>query len=123
MREITKHHDGHGLQDRLIVYGDEAGHGGASHEYSVHLTGDGTTDPIATMSFWNGPRNEAGSVPGVTNELLLAVVADRLEGFQRSDFACAENYDALCHVEAALSALRRRADGRASRGVLGTNKP
>jgi hypothetical protein len=55
--------------------------------------------------------------PGVTNEALLAVVIDRLEGFQRGEFPCPENALALSGCRLALDSLQKRTRDRLTRGV------
>jgi hypothetical protein len=57
------------------------------------------------IQFQNGPIAEAG-VNGITQEVLLAIVADRLRSFQAGPYACQENADALSHVSAAQAVLQ-----------------
>ena len=57
--------------------------------------------------FQNGPVAING-VNGLTNELLLALVAHRLACFQSGTFACIENETALKSTLAALDALEGR---------------
>lgn len=59
---------------------------------------------------------------GLTNEALLAIVEDRLEGFQQGRFACQLNAEALSHVRAALNLLRVRTEDRICRGVQGKSQ-
>ncbi len=54
-------------------------------------------------------------------ETLLQVAAERLEHYQGGLFACAENAEALAHVEAALAALDRRTARRVAAGIEGTH--
>jgi hypothetical protein len=70
------------------------------------------------LSFQNGPINEVG-VNGITQEVLLAVVADRLRSFQAGPFACRENALALTKVEEAMHWLQKRTMDRMRRGVEG----
>ena len=72
------------------------------------------------LRFQHGPIGEVG-VNGVTNEALLAIVADRLRGFQSSKYACKENAAALASVMDALGALESRTRAREARGVEGTH--
>lgn len=117
-RMIKHHNDGHGLNDDLLIYADERLQPmNASHDYDIEI--DGST--VAEIRFQRGPRHEADSRHGVTQEALLAVVIDRLEGFQAGPFACEENGVALVKCQEALAVLRSRADARAKRGVLGRN--
>ena len=127
MREITEHHDGHGLNEALMVVADNTDHnaGGASHNYEVAYMSAGypgiASTPVATIQFQHGPRNVEGSKPGVTDGVLLAILIDRLRSFNAGPFACRENAIALTHMEEALHWVKHRADARAKRGVLGQN--
>lgn len=118
MRQITGHHDGHGLTESLIIEADEPGPGGASHRYVVRV-GD---EVVATIQYQTGPRHEEGSTTGVLDGVLLAIVADRIQSFQAGPFASRENALVLTKVQEAIHWLRHRADERAKRGVLGTNQ-
>lgn len=122
MREITDHHDGHGLTESLHIEADEPGPGGASHVYGVHVDlGEYCrVYDVARIQFQKGPRNEPGSVPGIVESVLLAIVADRMRCFQKGEYACRENALVLTKVEEALHWLRHRVDDRAKRKVLGT---
>ena len=71
------------------------------------------------ISFQNGPISEAG-VNGVSNEALLAIVIDRLEGFQRGQYSCRENALALTKLQEAMHWLHHRTRERMARGVEGT---
>ncbi len=100
-----------------IVAMDVPGFGGANHHYVIE---HGTFAQMLHIHFQNGPIPEAG-VNGVTNEALLAIVADRLEGFESGPFACNENADALAHIQNALRILHKRTEDRVKRGVEGTH--
>ncbi len=71
--------------------------------------------------FQNGPINEAG-VNGITHEALLAILIDRLRGFQAGPFKSKANACALTHMEEALMWLNQRTLERMRRGVEGTHK-
>lgn len=120
MRTITGHHDGHGLNEAILIEADapDWDAGGASHRYECTIAGA----DAARIQFQHGPRHVAGSTPGVTEATLLAILIDRLEGFQAGPYACAENDTVLSHLDGALKAVKARADARAARGVLGTTK-
>lgn len=94
--------------------------GNASHEYQIVYGADGEGTGEQVIRFQNGPIKEAG-VNGVTNEALLAIVEDRLDGFQSSKWACEENAEALKHIKLAIAALESRTQKRAARGVEGTS--
>ena len=68
-----------------------------------------------------GQIKECG-VNGCCNEDLINIVVARLEGFQKSEFACKENAIALTKLEEALLWLHHRTNKRVNRGVEGTNK-
>lgn len=132
MREITTHRVS-GLNERLkiLVY-DEPGQGNACHRYhitTVEYSPPPEIDPrkcemmlraVHDIRFQNGPIKEVG-VNGISNEVLLAIVRDRLEGFQSGQFACIHNQIALDDVVSAMGALHARTVERLERDVEGTN--
>ncbi len=107
---------------------DEPGSGGANHAYLISGF-DNTTNPsdpddqdadTALILFQNGPIAEAG-VNGVTHEALLAILCDRMRGFQAGPYHSADNAEALACMEQAQTALQRRTKARMARGVEGTH--
>lgn len=119
MKEI-KHHivDGVDHGNLVITTADEPGDGGAHHLYDLKFEGKGNYS-LNRVRFQKGPIKLNG-VNGVTHEALLAVIIDRLEDFQKGDYACPENEEALTHTRAALEALKKRTRDRLARGVEGT---
>ena len=99
---------------------DEPGAGGAHHEYRISHDG-GVTGWTQNIRFQNGPIAEEG-VNGLTQEVLLAVVIDRLRSFQSGPFSCRENAIALTKCEEALHWLQQRTIDRMRRGVEGKMK-
>lgn len=108
---------------------DEPGAGGANHRYEIFgfNTKSNDSDPIKQepterleILFQNGPINEKG-VNGITQEVLLAIVADRLRSFQAGPYACRENALALTKIEEAQHWLQQRTIARMRRGVEGTH--
>lgn len=99
---------------------DEPGQGNANHVYHVMPVADDKDLPLCEVGFQNGPIKEFG-VNGVMNEDLIAIVIDRMRGFQSGDYACRDNGLALTKLEEALMWLRHRTDEREARGVEGTN--
>ncbi len=102
---------------------DEPGQGNANHVYRVMPVGSVTGNdklPLCEIGFQNGPIKEFG-VNGVMNEDLIAIVIDRMRGFQSGDYACRDNALALTKLEEALMWLRNRTNEREARGVEGTN--
>ena len=119
MREITSHKI-NSLNDSIVIQADEPGHGNASHNYTVSIK-DSDSTPITTIAFQNGPILEVG-YNGISNEALLAIVEDRLKGFQSSSYACQENADALTNIQKAIECLHQRTMGRTQRNVEGTHR-
>lgn len=116
MREITDHKC-NPANDRLVIRAiDQPGAGGANHSYRI--TCETCPEADHSIEFQNGPINEHG-INGVTQEVLLAVVIDRLRSFQAGTFACRENALALTKCEEALQWLHSRTRARMARGVEG----
>ena len=130
-KEITEHHDGHGLTERIrVIAVDEPGPGGASHEYRFFHSGDVPWSELGKrvdmlevgwLQFQKGPRSQPGSVPGVLTVAVLAALIDQARDFQAGPYPSDEGAQALYHLEEAARWLRERADKRAERGVLGIN--
>lgn len=124
MRTITDHIL-NGLNDALqITVLEEPGQGGACHEYEIdQIGGAPNSGGVKTLiKFQNGPIQEIG-VNSISGEALLAIVIDRMRGFQSGKFACRENAIVLTHLEDALMWLQKRTRDRLTRGVEGTNVP
>lgn len=125
-REITSHKV-NGCNDRLTLEAlDGPGPGGASHHYRVRgpekqVLGIGMV-PSFEQSVWfqNGPLKESG-INGTTHEVLLAIIEDRLVGFQSGPYACPENGEALANIQSAQRILNSRTEARLARGVEGTH--
>lgn len=126
MRTLNSHIVNPANDKITIQVMDEPGQGGACHEYLVSLpattVAGGVVEGCSTqISFQNGPIAESG-VNGLTQEVLLAIVIDRLEGFQSGKFACQDNALALEYTRSAQKALQKRTRERMARNVEGTNK-
>lgn len=135
MRQLTDHTvPGDSANHQLAVTVlDEPGQGNACHLYEIRNfdtgsnPGDvwkeryGKASDHTTLLFQNGPIKEVG-VNGVTQEALLAILIDRLRGFQSGPYSCRENAIALTHIEEALMWLQRRTVERIKRGVEGTHE-
>lgn len=129
-RVITEHHTDLCNSGLTITVCDPPGAGGANHLYLIEGM-DASENPsvdhvpvhgpaAGAIVFQNGPITESGA-NGLTHEVLLAIIIDRLRSFQAGRYACAENARALAHCQAALGALGQRSAGRAARGVEGTS--
>lgn len=134
MRELTGHKVNPANDTLKIEVLDEPGSGGAHHCYSItgfdyarnpsvpdrRQYGDLKDEDTAVVLFQNGPIAEAG-VNGLTHEVLLAILIDRLECFQNGPFANPYNATALSSLKVAQEALLARTRHRMDRGVEGTH--
>ena len=111
---VTDHFDGLGLNDTIRIEADHVEYG-AAHVYRFFI---GELQ-VGFLQFQQGPRLDPNSIPGVTEAALLAVVADRVRGFQSGPFSCRENALVLTKTEEAIHWTRHRAEERKRRGVLG----
>lgn len=133
MRTLTDHIVNPANDSISITVMDEPGSGGAQHLYMVEgfntasnpsdsfVERHGQPSQHTTILFQNGPIAEVG-VNGITQEVLLAIVADRLRSFQAGPFACKANACALTHIEEAQHWLQQRTLERMRRGVEGTHQ-
>ena len=130
MRELTDHkvNPANEMDVLTVRVMDEPGSGGACHAY-LSSGFDNTSNPsdpddqdpgTCLVLFQNGPPTEVG-VNGVTLEALLAILCDRLRGFQSGPYACDDNAEALACMEQAQTALQRRTKARMERGVEGAH--
>lgn len=93
--------------------------GNASHTYGIQFGGP---SDVVRIQFQHGPRGVEGSVAGVFDDDLLAIIEDRLDGFQSGPFACEENQVALGAIREARQMLGLRVARRINKGVLGANE-
>ena len=122
-RQITTHHS-NALNRALTLEAiGEPGPGGANERYEITyaVPPNFTTLQHYPLSFQTG--DPADGINGISNEVLLAIVADRLEGFQEGPFACETNEVALGKVKAAIRILGTRSQEREERGVEGKQCP
>ena len=101
-----------------VYFIDEKGPGGGYHDYMV-LNGR-TGFLLADVVFQKGPRKDENSVQGVLDTDLLEIVRHRMRAFCEGEMADQYTEEALCFVEYALEALKKRTEDRKRRGVLGT---
>lgn len=133
-RRVLDGHKVNPANDKLeILVLDGPGAGGACHLYQIEGfdSGSNPSDPWTerygkasdhtTILFQNGPIAENG-VNGITQEVLLAIVIDRLESFQAGPFANDYNAWALNYLRLAVDALHSRTKERMGRGVEGTHQ-
>lgn len=136
MRLLTDHKTT-GLNDAITIRASgEPGAGGANHTYVITAArGQDESLVFPAIEFQNGPISSPADFNGVTNEALLAILIDRMRGFQharnpdgsfdfnsRGKYASRENALALTAMEEALLWLQKRTRDRMARGVEGTHK-
>lgn len=116
MTPITTH-QGNLLNDslKLSAFGDP-GNGGAHWRYLIERKGQ-----CDTFQFQQG--NPADEINGISNEVVLAILIHRMEGFQSGPFACTANAIALNNLKTALEVLKVRTTERVARGIEGTQVP
>ena len=125
MRKITSHHVKDQAGELEIVVIDDKVSGGENSRYQVIDVSKQNTAPdaadmvIAEIQFQNGPISENG-VNGITNEVLISIVIDRLESFQEGKLANRYNSAALHSLHSALASLKQRTIERLERGVEDT---
>ena len=124
MRTLNEHKVNPGNDRLTVTVVDEPGHGGANHRYEIGGIDDGR---LYCLDFQNGPISSTiadgiTGVNGITHEVLLAIVADRLRSFQKGPYACKANACALTHIEEAQHWLQQRTLERMRRGVEGTHE-
>lgn len=127
MKLLTTHHDSFPLNASILVAAVDDPRFGASHRYEFSgkpMAGnEGVLSSIGFLQFQKGPRGEIGSTHGVTEAAVLAVLIDRVEDFQKTEYRCEENAHIVRHLREALDWTKRRAVNRAKRGVLGKERP
>jgi len=136
MRELTAHRLNPSNDLLKVAVLDQPGSGGACHAYLIEGFDCASNPSVATLLdvaadrldervstvvlFQNGPIADVG-VNGITHEVLLAILIDRLERFQSGPYSCRENALALTKLQEALHWLHHRTASRMARGVEGTN--
>lgn len=120
MRELNDHKVNPANDVLKVAVLDEPGSGGANHVYEVSGYKQNGIAASTFIVFQNGPINEVG-VNGLTHEALLAILCDRMRGFQAGPYHSPDNAEALQCLEQAQTALQRRTKARMERGVEGTH--
>ncbi|MFM0432414.1 hypothetical protein PQQ75_25610 [Paraburkholderia aspalathi] len=104
LRDIRTHEtDSLNQNISILVLDDPDPVSRASHSYSVAIPGKQST----LIRFQHG--DPSVEINGLTNEVLLAIMADRLKAFQSGPNARQENARMLEHIEDALSVCGERA--------------
>lgn len=116
MRKITTHKPNKDNRQPELFAGHKVSPGNAPQKYRITYD-EATVVPGIVDEVELDINFISVESDGVTNETLLAVVIDRLEGFQDGPFSCAENETALQYSKLALHTLHERTRERNSRGV------
>ena len=112
-RTITTHQVNQLNQAIHLEAKDTPGPGGANNHYRILLVGEhqGRQGECSwsdlDIHFQNGAVKSAG-INGISNEVLLAILIDRLEGFQEGSWPSHENQVALDHLQTARLWLYKR---------------
>jgi len=116
-------HEGSALNNAITIVSDERDESGGAHYYQASIDSPVHIAPVVQciIRFQTGPLKEAG-LNGISDEALLAIVVDRLEGFNEGPYRCRENSLAITHIQEALHWLQHRTNSRQRRGVEGTHQ-
>lgn len=124
IEETRKIDIGQGIvnENLQILVLDNPGIGGANHSYAIVDKNDPEHKVFQVIVFQKGAVKEVNEINGITNEALLAIVVDRLQGFMEGQFPSEESEKALEYCQQALTQLNLRTKERLLRGVEGTHK-
>lgn len=88
------------------------------HDYEIRR--NDTNEVLLKIHYQEGARKDPNSIPGILDLDLLHIVRDRIQTFQKGEFACRENALVLTKVEEAIMWSEARVKDRERRAVLGT---
>lgn len=88
------------------------------HDYEIRR--NDTDEVLLRIHYQEGARKDPNSIPGILDLDLLYIVRDRIQTFQKGEFACRENALVLTKVEEAIMWSEARVKDREKRQVLGT---
>lgn len=109
------------LDSRLVIEATDEVQGKAAHShYQIFGKTQQASQKLCDIRFQNGPLTPKDDPNGISVESLLQVSINRLEEFQKGDFPCEENDEALRKLREALHWLNARTLDRVSRGVEGS---
>jgi hypothetical protein len=117
---LAPHYGELGFQ-KLLVAAGALTVGGGTHSFIAIPADDKLKGEGISLHFQDGIPAEVG-VNGLSNETVLRAVLNRLRAFQKGEFACEENAQAINRINDALSILCKRTADRKARGVEGTLK-
>ena len=123
-RGIVDHCTSRLNRECIDVYAVDKRNGdGANHTYRIDVRAfenPKNAEPSVTvmLPFQDGGLKDVGA-NGITEQALLAVVLDRLRGFNDGPYRCPENSMMITKIEEALMWGEKRANDRARRGLEG----
>ncbi len=121
VRELTGHKGGI-VNDAISLKAmDDPDAGGACRMYYAAYQNSDNCGEVVAFKFQNGSPQTVG-VNGITNEVLIAILIDRLEGFQSGPFACEENHEAIYSLNRAKDFLNFRTEKRNLAGIEGAHQ-
>ena len=109
--------------DKVRDYVDENGNPAGGNYYGRGIDIDWQDGPLATtvLDSEGLPHRLPEIQNGAFVEGVINAAIHRLAFYQRSQFACAENAEAIRHLSAAKAELNKRTKSREARGVEGTH--
>jgi hypothetical protein len=122
MRELEDHKVTTLNRECVVVRAiDKRDEDGAHHTYQIDVR-----DPQkkvesvyrCMLRFQQGGLQDVGA-NGLTDQALLAIVIDRMRGFQSGPYSCDDNNLIIAHLQQAMEVFEQRAIERAARGVEG----
>lgn len=107
----------------FIQTDDPVNSDGANHKYRISvfpLNRSANAEPVQVthIHFQDGGLQDVG-VNGLTDQALLAIVLDRMRGFNDGPYRCRENSIIITKLEEAMLWMGKRASERANRNVEG----
>jgi len=107
MQRKLETHKTNPCNEKIDIVVGRVGAGGGPVRYDVFGPRLGMNPTFSlNMRFQDGPVDQG--VNGLTNEAVVAILIDRLEGFQTGEFACTENTTAIGHLKSAMKCFRDR---------------
>jgi len=102
---------------------DEKDSDGANHKYRITVRKSDLLEDVepityVDLQFQQGGLAEVGP-NGITDQALLAIVLDRMMGFQQGPFWCKENMAVISSLKQTLELMEARYKDRAKRNVEG----
>lgn len=124
-RDITTHHiNDFNKNIKLEAIGPKT-IGGANIHYRISNLEGPTSHPevVRTCSIYFQNCNPRDCVTGVSNEVYLAMLIDRMEGFCSGPFNSDENTQVLTKLKECMDLFAKRSQARVEAGVEGEAVP